>query len=239
MRSPNPFSFSPSPHPPHFPRPPHHPHSPDKIQAMANPTPPVAPKSPAHQSQGWFRRSARQRILTAPLPDPIAENIEAIIAIHRQRSADLAPPERLLEVVASWFSRPTFLYLLLLGLGLWLAGDWLNHTGLLPIALPTFTWAEQGLDAAALLISTGVLIRQNRQESFAEQRTQLMLQLSLLSEKKIAKIIALLEELRKDLPNLEQRYDPEAAIMQQSTDPLTVLEALKETLESEISTEID
>ncbi|MBE9155862.1 DUF1003 domain-containing protein [Nodosilinea sp. LEGE 06152] len=206
---------------------------------MANPTSPAASKPSAHQSKGWFRRPNRRRILTAPLPDPIAENIEAIIAIHRQESEDLALPERVLEVVASWFSRPTFLYLLLGGLGLWLAGDWLNHTDLLPIALPTFTWAEQGLDAAALLISTGVLIRQNRQESFAEQRTQLMLQLSLLSEKKIAKIIALLEELREDLPDMEQRYDPEAAIMQQSADPLTVLEALKETLETEISAETE
>lgn len=145
----------------------------------------------------------------------------------------------MLEVVASWFSRPTFLYLLLGGLVLWLAGDWFNHTALLPVALPTFSWSEHGLDAAALLISTGVLIRQNRQESFAEQRTQLMLQLSLLSEKKIAKSIALLEELREDLPNLKQRYDPEAAIMQQSTDPLTVLEALKETLENELTAEAD
>lgn len=205
---------------------------------MADSTP-SAPQSAPTQLRPWLRRPSPRRILTAPLPDPIAENIDAIIAIHRQESKDVAPAERVLEVVASWFSRPTFLYLLLGGLGLWLAGDWLNHTGLLPVALPTFSWSEQGLDAAALLISTGVLIRQNRQESFAEQRTQLMLQLSLLSEKKIAKIIALLEELREDLPDMEQRYDPEAAIMQQSADPLTVLEALKETLENELTAEAD
>jgi uncharacterized membrane protein len=64
-----------------------------------------------------------------------------------------------------------------------------------------------------------------------------MLQLNLLSEKKIAKIIALLEELRQDIPNMEQRYDHEAIAMQQSTDPLTVLEALKENLEQEIESE--
>jgi len=202
---------------------------------MANPTQSAGSSS----SKGWFRRSSRRHIITAPLPDPIAENIEAIIAIHRQEAKDVAPTERVLEVVASWFSRPVFLYLLMGGLTLWLAGDWLNHTGLLPMTLPTFSWGNQGLDAAALLISTGVLIRQNRQEGFAEQRTQLMLQLNLLSEKKIAKIIALLEELREDLPDIEQRYDPEAEIMQQSADPLTVLEALKETLEAEISAESD
>ncbi|MFQ4137257.1 DUF1003 domain-containing protein [Nodosilinea sp. PGN35] len=198
---------------------------------MANPSESAGSTS----SKSIFGRRPRRRILTAPLPDPIAENIAAIIAIHRQEAEDASAAERILEVVASWFSRPGFLYLLLLGLGLWLAGDALNHTNLLPFPLPTFSWADQGLDAAALLISTGVLIRQTRQEGFAEQRTQLMLQLNLLSEKKIAKIIALLEELREDLPDMEQRYDPEAAVMQRSTDPLTVLEALKENLEAEIS----
>lgn len=43
-----------------------------------------------------------------------------------------------------------------------------------------------------------------------------------------------MEELRQDLPNIKQRYDPEAAMMQEAADPLTVLEALKETLEGEI-----
>ncbi|TVQ15401.1 MAG: DUF1003 domain-containing protein [Leptolyngbya sp. DLM2.Bin27] len=202
---------------------------------MANPT----ESAPEPASPAWFSRRPRRRILTAPLPDPIAENIETIIAIHRQEARAASAAERVLEMVASWFSRPGFLYVLLLGLGVWLAGDTLNHTDLLPVALPTFSWAEQGLDAAALLISTGVLIRQNRQEGFAEQRTQLMLQLNLLSEKKIAKIIALLEELRADLPDMEQRYDHEAAEMQVSTDPLAVLEALKENLEEEISADQD
>ncbi|MEO1069426.1 MAG: DUF1003 domain-containing protein [Cyanobacteria bacterium J06638_6] len=200
---------------------------------MANPT----QSTRSTQSAKWLNR--RQKILTAPLPDPIVENIEAIIAIHREEAKTVTLPERSLAVVAGWFSQPMFMYLLLASIGLWLAADWLNHTDLLPFLLPTFNWTEQGLDAAALLISTGVLIRQSRQESFAEQRTQLMLQLNLLSEKKIAKIIALLEEMRTDLPDIEQRYDPEAAMMQQSTDPLTVLEALKENLEEEMSTEND
>jgi uncharacterized membrane protein len=200
---------------------------------MANSTESAAPPS----SKTWFSRRPKQRILTAPLPDPIAENIEAIITLHRQEAEKASATEQMLEVVASWFSRPTFLYLLLLSLGLWLSGDALNHTSLLPFTLPTYSWADQGLDAASLLISTGVLIRQNRQESFAEQRTQLMLQLNLLSEKKIAKIIALIEELREDLPDIVQRYDHEAALMQISTDPLAVLEALKENLEEEVSVE--
>ena len=86
---------------------------------MANSTEPAATPS----SKTWFSRRPKQRILTAPLPDPIAENIEAIITLHRQEAEKASATEQILEVVASWFSRPTFLYLLLLSLGLWLGGD--------------------------------------------------------------------------------------------------------------------
>jgi len=78
------------------------------------------------------------------------------------------------------------------------------------------------------------LIQQGRQEKLAEQRTQLSLQLSLLSEQKIAKLIALVEELRRDLPSVQDRIDPEAEVMQQATDPQQVLEVLEEVLIEEL-----
>ncbi|MHC5830273.1 MAG: DUF1003 domain-containing protein, partial [Nostoc sp.] len=74
-----------------------------------------------------------------------------------------------------------------------------------------------------------------RQENFAEQRAQLMLQLNLLSEQKIAKIIALLEELRTDLPNVINRHDSEAELMREAADPIAVLEALQKNLTEELS----
>jgi uncharacterized membrane protein len=84
-----------------------------------------------------------------------------------------------------------------------------------------------------------VLVRQTRQENFAEQRSQLMLQLNLLSEQKIAKMIALLEELRADLPDVADRHDPEAEMMQEAADPIAVLAALQETLGEELALEAE
>jgi uncharacterized membrane protein len=84
-------------------------------------------------------------------------------------------------------------------------------------------------------MSTGVLIKQNRQEMLAEQRAQLSLQLNLLSEQKIAKLIALVEELRCDLPMVKDRYDPEAEVMKQPTDPQMVMTTLEETLAQELA----
>ncbi len=179
--------------------------------------------------------ASRRRILTAPLPDPITKNIEAIIGLHTQKVRDIPAHQRMLEEFAAFFGRSAFMYGLLAGLLIWIMGDFINAVEVLPFKLPSFIWANDGLDAAALLISTGVLVRQSRQESFAEQRSQLMLQLNLLSEQKIAKIIALLEELRTDLPNVIDRHDPEAEVMQEAADPIAVLETLQDNLEKELA----
>ncbi len=175
------------------------------------------------------------KILTAPLPEPVTKNIEAILSLHHQEVQALATHQRVIEAIAKFFSQPAFLYVLVAGFTIWILGSLFNP--LLPFTFPLFHWSEHGLDAAALLISTGVLIEQSREENFAEQRTQLMLQLNLLSEQKIAKIIAILEELRTDLPNVRDRHDPEAIIMQEAADPVAVLNALQETLQRELATD--
>ncbi|PHJ58924.1 hypothetical protein VF14_24425 [Nostoc linckia z18] len=178
-------------------------------------------------------KASRNQVIVAPLPDPIAKNIEAIISLHTQELQDIPTHRRILEAIATFFGRSTFLYSLLVILAIWIFGSFFD--GFLPFHLPSFSWSGQGLDAAALVISTGVLVRQTRQENFAEQRAQLMLQLNLLSEQKIAKIIALLEELRTDLPNVINRHDYEAQLMQEPADPIAVLEALQKNLAEELS----
>jgi uncharacterized membrane protein len=180
------------------------------------------------------RKGSRTQVLTPPLPDPIGKSIEAVVELHSKEIQDLAVHQRILENASEFFSRPAFLYALLLGLALWIFGSAVNDTGLFFFQFPTFSWINQGLDTAALLISTGVLVRQTRQEKFAEQRSQLMLQLNLLSEQKIAKVIDLLEELRTDLPDVSNRDDPEAKVMQDAADPSAVLKLLQQNLDREI-----
>ncbi|MEH1882224.1 DUF1003 domain-containing protein [Nostoc sp.] len=178
-------------------------------------------------------KASRNQVITAPLPDPIAKSIEAIISLHTQEVRDIPAHQRILEAIATFFGRSIFLYSLLVILAIWIFSSFFDR--FLPFNLPSFSWSNQGLDAAALVISTGVLVRQTRQENFAEQRAQLMLQLNLLSEQKIAKIIALLEELRTDLPDVINRHDSEAKLMQEPADPIAVLEALQKNLAEELS----
>ena len=70
---------------------------------------------------------------------------------------------------------------------------------------------------------------QRREEELARHRAQLTLHLVALSEQKIAKVIDLLEEQRRENPMLPTRDDREAQEMAQASDPDHVLNRIIET----------
>ena len=171
---------------------------------------------------------------TAPLPDPIGQNIETIIALHTRAEKGVARHQRIVESITAFFGRPAFLYSIILIVVLWILPNVLPQHFIPRFDPPPFEGLEQTIGIGSLLMTTGVLIRQNRQEKMAEQRAQLSLQLNLLSEQKIAKLIALLEELRYDLPMVRNRHDPEVEVMKQAADPHAVMDALEKTLADEL-----
>ncbi len=172
----------------------------------------------------------------APLPDPISQNIEAIIALQNKAEKEFSQHHRIVESITTFWSRPGFLYSTLLVVSLWIFYDFLpSELGLPKFDSPTLDYLDITLGFGSLLMTIGILITQKRQERLAEQRAQLSLQLNLLSEQKIAKIIALLEELRHDLPNVKNRLDVEAEMMKQATDPEAVVAALEESLAEELA----
>jgi uncharacterized membrane protein len=166
-----------------------------------------------------------------PLSEQVVKNIETIIGFQAKQVQKLPWRDRLVEKIAAFFGKSEFLYLQLLFFVSWVICTHIAPE-LLPFGLPPFDAQEMGLDIAALLITTGVLVQQSRQDKLAEQRSHLSLQINLLTEQKIAKLIELVEELREDLPIVGDRHDFEAQIMQKATDPQIVLDILRENLES-------
>jgi uncharacterized membrane protein len=161
------------------------------------------------------------------LPDQVIKNIEAI-ATHQDRyHQNSTAHQRGLDKITAIFSRSQFLYFQIVFFTTWWICSYLSNRHILPADFPLFDLREEGLGVAGLLISTGVLIYQTRQEQVSEERSHLMLQLNLITEQKIAKLISLVEELRTDLPNVKNRADLEAEIMQQSIDPQAILEVIQ------------
>ncbi len=177
------------------------------------------------------RRVAQQ--FSAPskpqYPDYIGQNVETINALRVRAEQDVTHHQRLIEHITEVFGRSAFFYSLLAVNGLWITVNALPRQWNIPVFdPPPFYFLQESVSLVSLVMTAAVLVRQSRQEQLAEQRAQLALQINLLSEQKVAKLIALVEELRKDLPNVKNRLDLEAEIMQQSADPHVVMDALEE-----------
>ncbi len=97
------------------------------------------------------------------------------------------------------------------------------------IDAPPFPWLQGAMTLMSLFMVAIVLGTQKLEDELSEQREMITLELALLSEQKIAKMIALMEELRRDSPEVRDRIDEEAGIMAQPADPQAVFAAIKET----------
>jgi uncharacterized membrane protein len=86
---------------------------------------------------------------------------------------------------------------------------------------------QGAVSLAALYMTVLILGTQRRENELASHHEHLTLELAILSEQKTAKIIALLEELRQDHPDIHDRIDREAAALSEPTDPQLVLETIK------------
>lgn len=164
------------------------------------------------------------------LADQIAQNVTTIAALLQQeREASSTAAQRHLEQLGRFIGQPPYLIGLVVLVIAWIV---FNVTapvfGLPALDRPPFAWLQGMLTLIAMLTSTVVLIAQNREARFEQQREHLELQINLLTEQKVTRLISLLEELRRDLPMVHNRHDPETARLQEATDTAQVISALKE-----------
>ena len=161
--------------------------------------------------------------------DQISQNIEAILQFYSREDQKISHSQRILERISLFIGQPIFVGAILIFVALWTISNLVLHQlGLPEFDPPPFFWLQGIIGLSALLIMTVVLTKQNRMARLEEQRAHLDLKVTLLTEQKAAKLIDLLEELRRDLPNVKNRHDPEATALQQSMSPDLVLAALDE-----------
>ena len=162
-------------------------------------------------------------------PDQISQNIEAILEFYAREEQKISRTQRILEGVSGFIAKPVYLVLILLLVALWM----LANLAMRQMGMPQFDpaphfWLQGLISLGALLTATVVLSKQLRFARLAEQREHLDLKLTLLTEQKVAKLIDLMEELRRDLPNVKDRHDADAVALRHSMNPSEVLAALDE-----------
>jgi len=162
-------------------------------------------------------------------PEPLDESAQAISDLHAQHYRKATPVQRHLDGIVEKLSHPILLVVLTLCILGWVSGNLLIlSTGRTPFDPPPFQWMQGAMSVSAVYIAALILTTQCREDGLARHRDQLTLELAILSERKGAKIIALLEELRRDSPTVQNRVDDDAAAMAKPADPGAVLNAIEE-----------
>jgi uncharacterized membrane protein len=168
--------------------------------------------------------------------DQISQNIEAVLEFYTREEQKISISQRTLEKISSLIGQPAFLGIIILFVFLWtLTNLILRKYSLAEFDPPPFLWLQGIVGLGALLTATIVLTKQNRLAKLEERRAHLDLKVTLLTEQKAAKLIDLLEELRRDMPNVRNRQDTEAESLQKSMKPDMVLATLDESEKSNSS----
>lgn len=164
------------------------------------------------------------------LPAHIEGTIKSIARLHADHHRNATKIQRSIDQMTAFFGRPRFIGVMSLMVGLWLALNLgLGALGYTPFDPPPFGWLASVVSLVSLYLVVLVLATQRREDQLAQLREQLTLELAILSEQKTAKIIGLLEELRRDHPQIHDRVDEEADNMAQPADPQSVMVAIRET----------
>lgn len=161
-----------------------------------------------------------------PLADHEEQSIDAIADFHQEHYRSASSLQRALDAVTDRLGRPLLVLLVILAIVGWIAMAVLS--GRSGPAQPPFAWLELAATVSALLVSMLILATQRREDKLGDRRAKLTLELAILADRKNAKIIALLEELRRDHPEVVDRVDRESADMARPTDPGAVLAAIDE-----------
>jgi uncharacterized membrane protein len=159
--------------------------------------------------------------------DQVSQNISTIMEIYQKGEENIALHQRLLERFAEALAKPISLCFLLTFVILWIGGNEYGRNIRLHAWDQTPYPMLQGLLTLSSLILAGViLVTQNRQGKADQRRSHLELQINLLTEQRSAKIISLLEELRRDMPTVADRVDPEAEALSSPGSPHAIMDAL-------------
>jgi uncharacterized membrane protein len=165
----------------------------------------------------------------AELSPAAKDNLELLTSFKDGEDAQISGAQLLIERITAFFGSPAYFAFAVAFIVLWmLANEWAVHVGWHPIDEPPFSWLQGLVSSNALLLTVAVLIRQNRMAKVAEHRAHLDLQINLLSEQKVTKILQIVDELKRELTALRDRPDAEVAEMTKPADAHALMHAIKQ-----------
>lgn len=151
-----------------------------------------------------------------PLNHVLTQNIQRLRDLERARQAGRTRTEKVLDGITAFAGSLAFVALHGAILIFWLLAN-TGKLGFRPWDPYPFVMLAMAASVEAIFISTFVLIGQNRQSKDADRRAELNLQIDLLAEHEVTRLIEMVEAIAKrldvrlevnDLHEISQDIDP-------------------------------
>jgi len=171
--------------------------------------------------QAQLKRTGNKR-----LAGVVERNIATLVEIREHMERRKSTQDRIADWV-TWFSGSMiFVYIHVVWFGIWLAIN-LGWTGLKPFDPYPFNLLTMIVSLEAILLATFVLISQNRISEIADQRADLDLQINLLAEYEITRLLTIVDAIADHL-GLEVGKDPEVEELKNEVAPEVVLNEMEQ-----------
>ena len=159
----------------------------------------------------------------------IEETLRSVAGLHAEHHANATKHQRVVDRITSLLGHGGFIAGLTVFVGGWaIANGVADALGYRALDPPPFAGLTGVASIVSLYLVVLILTTQRGDDRLTQRRELLNLELTILSEQKIAKVVALLEELRYDSPHVHNRVDALAEAMARPADPQSVLDAISE-----------
>lgn len=155
----------------------------------------------------------------------VQRNIRALLDRRKLDYERKTREIRIADAITRFTGSMMFVYIHLVLFGAWIVA---NLPGIpFPHFDPTYVVLAMFASVEAIFLSTFVLISQNRMSEQADKRADLDLQISLLAEHEVTRLITLVKAVAERL-DVEASHDPELPELQKDVEPERVLDVMEE-----------
>jgi uncharacterized membrane protein len=165
---------------------------------------------------------------SANLPSFAKDNLEVLSRFKDREEAQISGLQLAIERISRVFGSPAFFAFALVFIAIWIAVNlWGLKHGWRHVDAPPFFWLQGLVSGNALLLTVAVLIRQNRMAQVGEHRAHLDLQINLLTEQKVTKLLQMIDAPRRSAAAPHSGQDDEVHEMTKPADTHALMHAIK------------
>jgi uncharacterized membrane protein len=166
-------------------------------------------------------------------PRPSLENISKVAKLEERLLQERNTIERIGDAIGSFAGSMAFVALHVIVFTFWFLVNTKVIPGFTAFDPYPFIFLSMTVSVETVLLSTFVLMKQNREAKRAERRQQLTLQIDLLAEQETTKTLQLLQRICEHLGIEGVNRDSEATILSQETAVDQLADELKDKLPPE------